>query len=238
MTSQAEALYHLQQIDLQIIRHTKRLGEISLALQNNDAVLEAQRQTDAAQEKLKPIRKKARDLELEIQSNTQKSSSTEDRLYSGSVKNPKELQDMQQEIEALKRRSTELEDQLLEQMVAIEAAEAELKEAQANLETVTLEWEHQHRDLLTEQDALKTQIAQLHTAREAALKLVAAENLQLYDSMRAKKANQPISSLRGNNCAVCGIEQTITVAQDVRRGEKLITCVNCGRILADVRVTS
>src|SRR5690606_19989334 len=119
-----EALYHLQQIDLEILRHRKRLKEIATALGDSAVVQDAQVQLTSAQEQLKPLRTKMRNLETELQTNTQKAKSTEDRLYSGSVKNPKELQDMQLEIDSLKKRNAELEELLLEQMVLVDEAEA------------------------------------------------------------------------------------------------------------------
>lgn len=238
MASQAEALYRLQQVDLQIIRLTRRLKEISAALTNNEAVLAAQQQVDTVQDRLKPLQKAAHDLELEIQTNTQKSKSTEDRLYSGNVKNPKELQDMQQEIESLKRRHAELEDELLEQMVLVEDTESERAARQDDLNAAQTAWESQHRDLLVEQEQLTAEVERLQAQRTTALQPVSPENLKLYDGMKGKKANQPIAALQGSSCAVCGIEQTMTIAQEVRRGDKLIPCLNCGRILAEVHVNS
>lgn len=238
MMPQAEALYRLQQVDLQIIRLTRRLSEIAIALKNNETIQGAQTQLDAVQERLKPQRKAARDLELEIQTNTQKAKTTEDRLYSGSVKNPKELQEMQQEIESLKRRHAELEDELLEQMMLVEDTEAELAARQQDLNTAQTDWENQHRDLLAEQQQITSEVERLQTQREQALKPVAPESLKLYEGMKGKKANQPVAALQGSSCTVCGIEQTVTIAQEVRRGEKLVPCLNCGRILADVHVNS
>jgi uncharacterized protein len=235
MMPQAEALYYLQQIDLQILRNGKRLDEIVVALGDDRVVTQAREQVEAAQKMLSPLKTRMRDLELEIQSNTQKATATEDRLYSGSVKNPKELQDLQQEAAALKRWNDELEDRLLEKMLEVETAQAELDESEAALAQVTADWEREHADLLAEQAALEDEVRSLQVQREKALKNVTAESLKVYDTMRPKKANQPISPLRGRSCGVCGIEQTMAIESEVRRGEGFVPCTNCGRLLADVR---
>src|SRR5690606_32754045 len=90
--TQAEALYHLQEVDLSIAQAQKRLGEIAAALADNSLISEAQSQVDQAQETLTPLQAKARNLELEIQSNSDKLRLTDQQLYSGNVRNPKELQ--------------------------------------------------------------------------------------------------------------------------------------------------
>src|SRR5262245_20321565 len=115
-TSQSTALYHLQQIELAITRGHQRLNDISTALTNDSAVNAARQTVESAIKAVSPLRAKVRDLELEIQTTAQKSKSTEQQLYSGSVKNPKTMQEMQQEIESLKHRGEQLDERLLEAM--------------------------------------------------------------------------------------------------------------------------
>jgi uncharacterized protein len=235
MMPQAEALYYLQQIDLQILRNRKRLEEIAATLEDNTVVTAAREQVEAAQTVLAPLKTGVRNLELEIETNVQKTRSTEDRLYSGNVKNPKELQDMEQELAALKKRHGQLEDRLLEEMIAVEAAQEELDAREAELTNVTASWESQHSDLLNERAELEAKVERLHQQRETALKNVLPESLETYTQMRPKKANQPIAALRNGSCGVCGIEQTKAIEQEVQRGRSFVACLNCGRLLADVR---
>ena len=67
MIPQAEALYRLQGLDLQLIQHRKRLQEIAAALQDQAVIEAAQTQVDSAQQTLAPLNAQIRDLELEIQ---------------------------------------------------------------------------------------------------------------------------------------------------------------------------
>lgn len=229
--SQAEALYRLQEIELGILAAQKRLQEISAALQDNAALIQAQHRVDSAQKTLKPLQIKMRDLELEIQSNLSKTKTTEDSLYSGKVKNPKELQEMQQEIAALKQWHATLENRLLETMVEVEEAESQLQTAQDQLHTTTQTSQNQYQHLLDEKADLEQKVAALHIQRKDAQAHVQPDNLKRYAGMRARKNNQPVAVLRDISCSVCGIEQTSARAQEVRRGGDLVTCVNCERIL-------
>jgi hypothetical protein len=229
--TQAEALYHLQEIDLSVLRAKKRVQEISAVLGDNQAISAAEAAVTQAQQHLTPLQTSARNLELEIQSNAEKISITDEQLYGGRVTNPKELQDMQQEIQSLKKRNRELEDQLLETMMAIEDAEAALQTAKSHLNGVREKWESEHSQLLDEGAQLESQIAALQQQREQALKSVTPENQKLYHNLRVKKHNQPLATLDGNSCAVCGVEQTLAVVKSVRQGQALVYCTNCGRIL-------
>lgn len=229
--NQAEALYHLQQIDLAILKAQKRLDEIATQLTDSQAVTNAKQNVEAATRKLSPLRAKSRDLELEIQSNIQKAKSTDQQLYSGSVKNPKAMQEMEQEIVALKKRRGELEDQLLEVMMQVDEAQANLDTVNSTLTDVTQAWETGHASLLSEQSDLKAQLELLQSQRQTALKPITPENLKTYNTMKPRKSNQPMSLLNGLSCSVCGIEQTMNIVQQVQHGNILTPCSNCGRLL-------
>jgi len=234
--SQAVALYHLQQIDLRLLRNHTRLKEIEIALKDNSTVTSAQAQVDAANQAITPVKTKIRDLELEIQSVTQKTKATEQRLYSGSVKNPKELQEMQEEIESLKRRNDTLEEQLLEMMLTLEDLQENLETEESNLSEVTQDWETQNSDLIAEKQDLEADSDAYKGKRKSALQNVSEESLKLYNTLRKRKANKPISALQDVSCTTCGIEQTMSIAQEVRHNQELVYCVNCGRILVDNRL--
>lgn len=229
--NQAEALYHLQEIELGILRARKRLQEIAAALANSETVQAAQSQVNNTRKILIPLQTKARDLDLEIQSTTQKSRDTEKHLYSGQVKNPKEMQDMQQEIQSLNKRHSELENHLLETMVAADEAEAALHEAEILLTGVTAEWESQHQDLLDEKKGLEKQAAQLLEQRKTALTQVEPANLKIYDALKPKKNYHAVAVLNGSSCSMCGVDQTMAIEREARQGQKLVYCENCGRIL-------
>jgi predicted nucleic acid-binding Zn-ribbon protein len=229
--TQAEALYHLQEIDLSIAQAQKRLTEIAAALADNQIIIEVQRQVDSAQQTLTPLQTKARNLELEIQTNSDKIRSTDQQLYSGKVRNPKELQDMQQEIESLKNRNSELEDVLLETMMKVENAEAELTQKQSALQTVTSSIKSDHQHLLDEQKKLQSDVKSLQQKREGALPPITPDSLKTYNALRPRKNNQPIALLINGSCSVCRVEQDMAVIAEVRKGQKLTPCSSCGRIL-------
>ncbi|MCL4253597.1 MAG: hypothetical protein KJ043_07455 [Anaerolineae bacterium] len=234
MLSQAEALYALQKIDVSLLKNRKRLAEIQALLANNELVRNAQQAVDNATNTLNPLRAKAKDLDLELQATQNKHKTSEDRLYSGLVKNPKELQDLQNEIASLKHRIETLEEHSLEAMMLVEEATDELDLAEATLKQAISEAEQQNRDLLSEKNRVQKDVEALNIQREKALQAVTADNLKTYENLRPKKANQPVAILRNGSCTLCGIEQTGFIIDNVRKAKDLVMCLGCGRILVEM----
>ncbi len=232
--NQPEALYRLQEIDLEALRAQRRLKEIATILGNDEAIRAAQLEVTAAQNELNPLKMRLRQYEHDLQSNEDKARTTEQQLYSGAVKNTKEMQDMQQEIEALKRWRAELETMLLETMMAAEEAEAQLKNVETRFAETTASRGDEHRLLLDEQTQLRAHLERLKARRSQALTEVSEENLKIYNTMKTRKNHQPIAIMSGNTCSICGVAQTMAIEREVRQGVKLVTCSNCERILVNL----
>lgn len=233
--SQAESLYQLQTLELKILQTRKRLQEITKALADDVHVQQAQTQVQKAKDHLTPLQVQSRNLDLEIQSTVEKANTAEETLYSGKIKNPKELTDLQQEIQALKRWHSELESKLLETLFAAEEAEATLTQAEAELASVTAHWESEHSQLIAERDTCKAELERARAEREKALTKINPESLKIYDKLKQSKHNQPIALMTDNTCGICGVGQNRAIERDVRQGQKLVYCSNCERILIKAR---
>jgi predicted nucleic acid-binding Zn-ribbon protein len=232
LTSQATLLYRLQTIDLAITQRQNRLNEIEKTLGANQEVIEAQQRVEAADQNLAPWQSRSRNLDLEIKSIDQKIQSTQQSLYSGTVKNPKELRDMETEIESLRRRQGQLEDEMLEAMVRVEEGQVVVADARQTLSQVQAVWAGSQTDLLGEKQRLESTLENLRSQRKQAASAVEPASLNKYDALRPKKRGQAVALLQGDSCATCGVEQTSMIAQQVRQGSQLVYCASCGRILA------
>ena len=233
MAYQGSILYQLQEIDTGVVQRQKRLSEIEAELGNDVRVKLAQSKVESSEKVLKPLQTKQRDIELQIDSTKQKHTTTEQRLYSGNVKNPKELQDMQNELASLKRRTAELEDQLLEAMMEVEEAQETVSDAQSSLEQVLSEAEADHADLLAEKRDLEGQIEDFQGRRPGVVESLSGALLKRYEQLRPSKGNRPLALLKdGTNCGVCGVQLNNSVAREVRQqSDDLQPCPNCGRLL-------
>lgn len=228
---QASELYRLQEIDLSVHQKHKRLEEISAQLTDNKALRDAQELVANQQKTLGPLQVSVRKLEQEIQVNTLKIRETDEALYSGRVKNPKELQDMQHEIQSLRKRNQELEDTLLETMIEVDNVTEILDTYTKQLDTIRAQFELANQNLIEEQKRLKSEGSALLKTREQLLPLIDPSVLTIYNTLRPRKNNHAVAVLNNQSCSVCRVQQNMNIIQAVRKGDTLTYCSSCGRIL-------
>ena len=228
--SQTAALYYLQTLDNNNETGQKRLDEIQELLGRDEAMRAAQSVHEEAEAALRASRGHARDLELEMTSLESKIKSTEERLYNGSVSNPRELQNMQDEIASLRHRIGVLEEQLLEAMAAVEEQETNTEVTRSRLEAVSNERTDELGTLTDEKTQIESRLEKLAEEIRQAREHVLAEHLRLYDDLRKKRKGMAVAQVIDGVCGVCGVAPTSSQAQRVRHGE-VECCPTCGRIL-------
>ena len=231
--SQIDLLYRLQQIDDELRAKKKRLGDVLRLQKPNEALLQA-RQTavDAAVETEKH-QAAQRELNLEVRGVADKAKRSEERLYSGVVKNNKELTDLQKEIDALGKRRGQLDDSLLEVMLQLEGAQEAQLAAENHLSQLETKWTDSKVHLQAEQHELALAVSHLLDRREAHLSQVTAVALALYDDTVKRRGTTAVVLLRVGRCEGCQLTVSSQKVKDVAEG-KLVQCGSCGRILKPV----
>jgi len=229
MTEGAD-FYRLQDLDSEGDKKRQRLMEVDAALGDSDALRQARQSLQSEGERVRKWGVKQRDLELEVQGLADKISREEQRLYSGTIRNPKELEDIQAEVTALKRRRQELEGDLLEVMIEREDAEAAQSEAQKHLDEVQASWTAGQADLTGEREELQGKLAEIEQIRVGLLSSIDAGDLVIYEGLRRRKGGIAVVELRGGTCGGCGVAVSPSLEWQLRQGQ-LVTCSNCERII-------
>lgn len=227
----SHTLYRIQRVDLKLHAHRKRAKAIDAELASDEAIQHAQQAKQAVEKQLRPAEARATDLNLELQSIATQRTQFSAQLYGGAISNPKELQDIQQKIDELARRQGELETELLETMMTVDNFKAQVDAAAAHLAEVEAARASELGTLLEERQQIRTEIRQLKAQREKLVAETDAEALVLYDEMWRVKQGRPVAVMEGDRCKHCGVSQTEVTAQRVRRGQEIVFCTNCGRIL-------
>lgn len=229
--SQPFKLYRLQQIDSQLDRARNRLQAIETALNENEALNQAQKLSEAAEKDLEDKRKALRQAEDNVQSQRIKIEQTEATLYGGKVRNPKELQDLQNEIQSLQKFRTVLEDRQLEAMIAAEESEVAAAEASRGMKRIQAELIEQHAALIGEQSTLKKEEARLEGERKAALSSIPEGDLNLYQQLRQSRRGIAVAKVSDKACAACGSTLNAALLQAASSPNHVTRCESCGRIL-------
>lgn len=228
--SQIQTLYDLQKVDTEIHDKKQRLGEVLRAQKETAAILAARQQLESLDTKLHTARAQHKDLSLELGGVVDKAGRSETRLYSGDVKNPKELSDLQHEIESLARRRDTLETEVLEALMTVEALEAERQTAQTTLDDLTAEWQGALDGLKAEQQALAVRLVQLGQLREQKATRVPPAMLKTYSRLAQQKGGTAVARLKNGKCLSCQVTVPADRIRDAEKGN-VVYCDSCGRIL-------
>jgi len=232
--NQPQALYRLQLLETSLDDAKARLEEIDATLHNNEAIREAKKTLTARASDHQHANATVTDLELEIESLTNKQTEVNELLYSGKLTNPKELQERQDEMESLKRRQVKLENELVAARESLKQFEIAHDEAKAKFSEVETEQHSQHDHLLEEQQDLKLQMKNWLTERKAVLEDVDPKYHKMYKRIKQQKQGKAVVRLDDIMCSACHGEQNLTVIHQVRQSNDIVHCTNCGRILVEV----
>ena len=225
-------LYGLQQIDTKLDRSEQRLRELEEAIGNDSEVRVATAWLAEAEMETRAARRAHQAIEDEIEMLTQKRTAGEQRLYSGSVSNPKELQDLQDESASLARRISSLEERQLDAMIAQDESESRETDARHNLEVVQTKWNGEQAAFLEESRELQAVIVCLNDERETALIGVATDVQDNYDVVRKHKGGIAVAMVSDNICSACGMAPSAARIRQARSGgDAPVKCGNCARIM-------
>ncbi len=157
----------------------------------------------------------------------------EQRLNSGAVTNPKDLESLQRELAALDRRIATLEDEELVVMEDLEQAQAVLDDVMHDVAEVeaALEQSRAARDASSVEIDQVVSVAMVE--RGALVERVPEALLALYDKLRAQYGGVGAGALRARRCEACRLELNSADLRDIAAAsaDEVVRCPECSRIL-------
>jgi predicted nucleic acid-binding Zn-ribbon protein len=230
MTTVAE-LFALQETDLAFDGAVARLTKVEAELGETEELIEARQRVDQCRERLHPLEERRKDLDSETEEVRGKATAIENKLYGGKMRNPKELEDFQADLTSLRGQLSRREDTLLEVMLELDDAEADLGEAHAALAEVEEAWKGHQASLQETQAKLKEEIEGLEAKRARQIDGMDAAALSLYQALRERHEGAAVAVVERGLCQGCRISLPMSVVQKARAGAGLVQCVSCERIL-------
>ena len=231
--SDLQTLYQLQEIDLQIEANNTQLQGIASALGETGDLMTVQARLNGLREMLHDQEQRMRELEWDVDEINRKVTDEESKMYSGKVRNPKELQDLQKDVGQRTDHKKQIEERELQIMAEVEATQADLDLAQTDLSRTRETWEANQRDLAARQASVAESIELLRTKRAQLSSSIAATNLSLYEKLRREKRGRAISKVERSTCLGCRIALPMGLIGRIR-GRDFVYCPSCGRILYQV----
>jgi uncharacterized protein len=230
MNSDVQKLIDLQRVDL---RMSALRAEVA-ALPKEVAQIEAKLAGSKAAVEKAHIAIKADDTarrkhESDIKDQQEKISKYRDQSLK--VKTNQEYKALLNEIEHAEGEIRKLEDKILEIMVAADARKEGLKLAEGALkaDTAQNEKEKAHAREQTAED--EKQLAELTTQRDQLRLGINDDTLVHYDRL-LKSRGSALAAVHGDQmCSACRVLLRPQVHQDVMKGDEILICDSCKRIL-------
>lgn len=222
-------LNDLQTLDQELHANATRRAEIESQLGDDRAVA--------------VVRKRLGDLKLQLDTESKdlqaaewaaddlgtKRAKVEETLYSGRVRNPKELSGYQQESMELKGRHGKAEDTALEAMGRVETTTAVVEKTAVELAALEADWQTNQAEISTELEQLKLAFASLTKQRAKAAAAIPTEAVTTYEVVRQQKS-PAVARVEQGICRGCRISLSTTELQQAKGGG-LVRCSSCGRII-------
>jgi hypothetical protein len=220
----------LQEIDNRIAELTREvsslprhIAEIERKLESHERKLEADRAAVSANQK------ERKSLDGDIQIQQQKISKLKDQMLQ--AKTNEQYRAFQHEIEYCEKEIRRCEDRTLDLMGESEPLERNVKAAETALkqEKAQVETEKQQTRERTAVD--QGELDQLTTERRGIASQINPTVLAAYERVRKLRGGVAVAEAVDGRCSKCHMALRLQFFQDLKRGQQIMHCESCSRIL-------
>jgi len=224
-------LFRLQAKDTLRMKMNARLKEIDRIIAADKEISQANASLVEARGINKSAESVLKDLVDQVKEKKLKRELTQANLFSGKIRNPKELQDLQAETQALDRTITKLEDEQLQAMMVLEETIKALHDAERELQQVLDRKASQNSLLVGEKHKIESEIPQVDAQRSSLREQLDEATFTVYRNLLKSKAGRAVAEVLDDTCGACGVTVPPADIQAAKSPNAIAYCKNCGRIL-------
>lgn len=230
MTPEIQAVIHLQELDhrcrdlrTEIAALPKHIAEIEKALVSHQRKLEADQAALVANEK------ERRKRETDIKGFEQKISHLKEQMLQ--ARTNEQYRAFQNEISFAEGEIGKAEDGILDLMGESEPLETNVHAAEAALAQEKKQVEAESAEARKRTEADKKELARLLDERKRIVASLDKRAYSTYERIRKKYNGIAIAEGTDGTCSACHIALRPQFHQELKMGDKLMTCESCGRLL-------
>ena len=224
MASRLQALdQRITGLEKEIAALPKHVAEIERQLDAHLRRLEADKAALAANLR---DRKK---FEGEVEAARQKTSKLKDQMMS--AKTNEQYKAFQHEIEFLEKEVRTSEDRILDLMGAAEPLEGAVKKAEAEFKIEKQQVEKEKAQARERTAVDEKALSEARAERAAVVAEMPRPLVILYENIKKRWGPNVVVEVEGELCKGCKLTMRPQFQQDMRVGDKLMQCENCGRLL-------
>ena len=220
----------LQIIDDRAAVLTKEIAALPKHIAEIEKKLEvSQKRVDADRAALVANQKERKGLEGDIQVQEQKISKLKNQMME--AKNNEQYNAFKHEIEFCQKEISRFEDRILETMGDSESLDKNVKAAEAALSVEKKQVESEKKQAQDRTAADKAEIAELMRERATIAAAITPRVLSEYERIRKGRAGVAIAEAIDGRCSKCHITLRPQFLQELKRGDAIMVCESCKRML-------
>ena len=136
------------------------------------------------------------------------------------------------EADSARKQISTLETQILEQLEQLEQAEASLKERADEVASLNSDREAKLKAFDEQTGTIGDRLAAARKERDEVFANLPKQMSGLYTRIKTRiRDGVAVAEARNRSCSACFMSLRPQVMAEIRRGEEVLTCDNCGRIL-------
>ncbi len=230
MDTTFDKLIQLQKLDTEITSTSLFLEDIPRQIEDTDKKKEQSYLIiTQAKEKMAQNQKKRRDMESEVKDIKAKISKF--NLQLNDVKTNIEYKSFLKEIDGAQQKTSELEDEIINEMLAADEIEEEIKEANQKYSEAEKKFSKEKEILQQKQKKSEAKKKELTKKKEKLMTSIPDDQIRLYLKTFNSKKGIALSPITDEFCSLCHMRVRPQILNELKGNEKLILCENCGRIL-------
>jgi predicted nucleic acid-binding Zn-ribbon protein len=206
----------------------ENIARVTSRLESDPEVVELETTLTEARAAEEATAARVRESDHEREAHRSRLRTREKELMSGRIRNPTELMQMSEEVQHMKARFAEEEDAELRLMEDADAADQAVREATAQLAATRRQSTSKEPALRRELKAWGAELAEVEAERDGIWEQVPPKAQAAYSRMRMQP---PVAQALNNQCSACRVTVTSSGMQMLRKGDELVHCEHCGRIL-------
>jgi predicted nucleic acid-binding Zn-ribbon protein len=201
----------------------KHIAAIERTLESHIRKLEADRAALAANQR------ERKRLEGDIQVQEQRISKLKDQMLL--AKTNEQYTSFKHEIEYCEAEIRKCEDRILDRMSESEPLEQNVKKAEAALNAEKQQVQAEQASARERTASDQKQLRELHAERGRIAQEISPQVLSAYERIRKNRKGIAVAEAVEGRCSACHMALRLQFFQDLRRGDRVMFCESCGRIL-------
>jgi predicted nucleic acid-binding Zn-ribbon protein len=230
MQKDIELLLKLQEIDYYIGELERSKDYIPDMIENlKKEIDECFESSQNYTQRLTEAKLEMKSLELEVGANREALEKYQKKMLM--IKTNKEYDALVKEIDQSKESISSGEDKILMLMGEIEEVTSKVEEYQVRCEDVKKVNGEQLETLQAQIDSVEEKQDFKNEERKNIIAKIPRNVMTVYERIRRGRGGMAVVSVRKRACGACFKQLEPQLVQEIKKGERLITCDSCGRIL-------